>query len=52
MAALAERGIVVGGGYGPLKPKTFRIGHMGEVREEHLDVLFAAIEEIVPELRK
>lgn len=50
-AALAERGIVVGGGYGPLKPRTFRIGHMGEVREEHLDVLFAAIEEIVPELR-
>jgi 23S rRNA (uracil1939-C5)-methyltransferase len=42
---------VVGGGYGPLKPTTFRIGHMGEVRPEHLDVLFAAIEEIVVELR-
>ena len=51
VAALAERGIVVGGGYGPLKPKTFRIGHMAEVRPEHLDVLFAAIEEIVAELR-
>lgn len=51
VAALAERGIVVGGGYGPLKPETFRIGHMGEVRSEHLDVLFAAIEDVVTELR-
>jgi aspartate aminotransferase-like enzyme len=51
VAALAERGIVVGGGYGPLKPSTFRIGHMGEVRAEHMDVLFAAIEDAVSELR-
>ncbi|MDA8018564.1 MAG: alanine--glyoxylate aminotransferase family protein [Thermoanaerobaculia bacterium] len=51
VAALAERGIVVGGGYGPLKPKTFRIGHMGEVRARDLDALFAAIEEVVVELR-
>lgn len=28
-AALRERGMVVGGNYGPLAGKTFRIGHMG-----------------------
>ncbi len=32
VAGLAERGFIVGGGYGPWKPETFRIGHMGEVR--------------------
>ena len=30
---LADRGFTVGGGYGDWKPSTFRIGHMGEVRE-------------------
>ena len=25
-----EHGFVLGSGYGPLKPTTFRIGHMGE----------------------
>lgn len=40
---LAVRGFVVGGGYGPWKPTTFRIGHMGEVREADLDRLLAAL---------
>lgn len=51
VAALAERGLTVGGGYGRWKPETFRIGHMGEVREEHLDVLFDAVEDVLPSLR-
>jgi len=28
--AVAARGFVIGGGYGKLKPTTFRIGHMGD----------------------
>lgn len=30
VAAVAERGFVIGGGYGKLKATTFRIGHMGD----------------------
>ena len=33
---VAERGFVVGSGYGALKDRTFRIGHMGEHRPEEL----------------
>lgn len=47
VAALAERGLVVGGGYGAWKPETFRIGHMAEVRMEHLEVLFDAIDDVL-----
>jgi aspartate aminotransferase-like enzyme len=44
---LAERGWTIGGGYGDWKPTTFRIGHMGEVRERDLDALLAVIDEIL-----
>ncbi|HEX5757877.1 MAG TPA: alanine--glyoxylate aminotransferase family protein [Thermoanaerobaculia bacterium] len=44
--SLAGRGFTVGGGYGDWKPSTFRIGHMGEVRERDLDELLAAIDEL------
>lgn len=36
VANIAERGFVVGSGYGKLKDSTFRIGHMGEHRPEGL----------------
>jgi len=36
------RGYVVGGGYGPLKQRYFRIGHMGDQTLETLDGLLAA----------
>lgn len=42
---LAGRGFTVAGGYANWKQETFRIGHMGEVREADLDRLFEAIEE-------
>jgi aspartate aminotransferase-like enzyme len=42
---LASRGWTVGGGYGDWKPTTFRIGHMGEVRESDLAALLAEIDE-------
>lgn len=47
VAALSRRGFVVGGGYGRWKPTTFRIGHMGEVRERDLAALLEALEEEV-----
>jgi aspartate aminotransferase-like enzyme len=47
---LGERGWTVGGGYGDWKPTTFRIGHMGEVRETDLQALFAEIDNVVKEL--
>ncbi len=52
VARLAAQGFVVGGGYGDWKASTFRIGHMGEVREEDLDALLAAIDASVEELRR
>jgi aspartate aminotransferase-like enzyme len=46
VGALAERGIVVGGGYGDWKATTFRIGHMGEVRLEDLEELLSSIDQV------
>ena len=44
---LAARGFTVASGYGAWKPNTFRIGHMGEVRESDLAPLFAAADELL-----
>ncbi|HEX2163622.1 MAG TPA: alanine--glyoxylate aminotransferase family protein [Thermoanaerobaculia bacterium] len=40
----AARGFTVAGGYGRWKASTFRVGHMGEVRESDLGPLFAALD--------
>lgn len=45
--ALTQRGITIGGGYGDWKPTTFRIGHMGEVREGDLNNLLIEIDAIL-----
>jgi aspartate aminotransferase-like enzyme len=50
VAALAQRGVTIGGGYGQWKPRTFRIGHMGEVRAEDLGALFADIDDVARQL--
>lgn len=42
---LAGHGMTIANGYGPLKGKTFRIGHMGETRRDDLEVLFHHIDE-------
>lgn len=42
-----ERGYTIGSGYGDWKPTTFRIGHMGEVRESDLDALLVQIDQIL-----
>jgi aspartate aminotransferase-like enzyme len=47
VAALFERGWVVGGGYGPLKESTFRIGHMGDHTLDELNQLLAVLTDIV-----
>jgi aspartate aminotransferase-like enzyme len=47
---LARRGWTIGGGYGDWKATTFRIGHMGEVRESDLDALLALTDEVLEEV--
>ncbi|MBN2289181.1 MAG: alanine--glyoxylate aminotransferase family protein [Candidatus Glassbacteria bacterium] len=44
---LAERGMVLGNGYGQLKDKTFRIAHMGELTLADIEELLGAIDEIL-----
>lgn len=42
---LLARDMRIAGGYGHIKSHTFRIGHMGELRLEDVNVLLAALEE-------
>ncbi len=48
-AALRRRGLVVGGSYGPLSGKVFRIGHMGsqadmDLLEKAMDIIQRVLE--------
>ncbi len=43
---LAEKGFTIGNGYGKLKEKTFRIGHMGEWNTTGIKQVLASIDEI------
>jgi aspartate aminotransferase-like enzyme len=50
-AALRRRGTVVGGSYGPLAGKVFRIGHMGcqadmDLLERGMDTLADVLQEL------
>lgn len=40
---LKTQGMTLSDGYGPLKDKTFRIAHMGDLLPEHMQELFTAI---------
>jgi aspartate aminotransferase-like enzyme len=44
---LAKRGAVIGNGYGKLKNVTFRIAHMGEIRQAEIEELLGWIDEIL-----
>jgi len=44
-AFLLKRDMRVAGGYGHIKSHTFRIGHMGELNLDDLEILLAAMEE-------
>lgn len=46
-AFLAGRGMTISNGYGKLKGKSFRIAHMGDTQPDHLDALFAAMDEFL-----
>lgn len=46
-AFLVERGMRIANGYGQLKNKTFRIGHMGELQLGDIDELLQAMEEFL-----
>lgn len=46
-AAVQQRGWVVGGGYGKLKPESFRIGHMGDHTLDELESLLAVLTEVL-----
>ena len=51
LSGLKARGHEIGNGYGDLKGKTFRIGHMGDHTEEGLREMLEAADEVVAELR-
>jgi aspartate aminotransferase-like enzyme len=44
---LAKKEMIISNGYGPLKDKTFRIGHMGDLTLEDLTELTNAMEKIL-----
>src|SRR6185295_4680771 len=51
IAGLKERGHEIGNGYGDLKGKTFRIGHMGDHTEAGLGEMLALASEVVAAIR-
>ena len=46
-AFLLQRGMRIAGGYGALKPKTFRIAHMGETQMADIERLLGAMDEYI-----
>jgi aspartate aminotransferase-like enzyme len=49
VAAMRERGWVIGGGYGKLKPRSIRIGHMGDHSMDSLEALLDQLEQVIRE---
>ncbi len=47
VAGMRERGFVLGGGYGKLKPDAFRIGHMGDHDLAALDLVLEHLTEVL-----
>jgi aspartate aminotransferase-like enzyme len=47
VAAMKDKGFVIGGGYGKLKDPTFRIGHMGDHTVAGLEVVLDTLEEVL-----
>ncbi|MFO7300135.1 MAG: alanine--glyoxylate aminotransferase family protein [Actinomycetes bacterium] len=47
VSAMAERGWTIGGGYGKIQDRTFRIGHMGDHTVDGLKALLAELDEVV-----
>ncbi|MBK7644284.1 MAG: alanine--glyoxylate aminotransferase family protein [Planctomycetes bacterium] len=51
LAGMKERGHVLGDGYGELKGKTFRIGHMGDHTETELASMLQLADDVIAGLR-
>jgi aspartate aminotransferase-like enzyme len=51
VSILLEKGYRIVNGYGDLKNKTFRIGHMGEVTVKDLENMLKILTDIVSDLR-
>lgn len=51
IAGLKDKGHEIGDGYGNLKGKTFRIGHMGDHTEESLAEMLALADDVIATLR-
>lgn len=51
IAGLKELGHEIGNGYGELKDKTFRIGHMGDHTNAALEAMLARASEVIARLR-
>ena len=47
---LSKVGFVIANGYGPLKDKTFRIGHMGDITAEELKELLEVMTDILKKM--
>ncbi len=45
------KGYRITNGYGKLKNKTFRIGHMGEITLEKLEEMLKVLTDVIAELR-
>ncbi len=52
VAGMRQRGFVIGAGYGKLKPRSVRIGHMGDHTVEELDGVLEALEEVLRTLSR
>ncbi len=50
LSAMRERGVVLGGGQGPVEGKIFRIGHMGRVEPSEIQEVMDALEDALPSL--
>jgi len=50
VAGLAQRDLRISNGYGELKGKTFRIGHMGDHTEQGLEELLSAADDVLSRL--
>lgn len=47
VAAMAAKGWVIGAGYGQVKDRTFRIGHMGDHTVDGVEALLAVLDEVI-----
>ena len=50
-AALKEKGYEISGGYGEVKEKTFRIGHMGDLTPKRVSELLEVMDETLEEFK-